>query len=87
MIKYRTNSKIGHFFGTHTEVAHDQLTEWFTLLGIKCLVSDGIIVEIQEPEFTRDDMLDFGMNCHHILDDIKTMNIPLAFDEWVKLKQ
>jgi hypothetical protein len=84
MKKYRTLKAFESFWGEGAELDYKDLCAWFTPNGIRCLVKDKNIEEIQEPEFTRDDMekaFEAGCNC---VDPVISTNSEIFFNIWIQ---
>jgi hypothetical protein len=59
MKKYKTLREVVDFFAANDIITHKWLSKFFTERGVQFLIREECIEEIQEPEFTKDDMVDF----------------------------
>lgn len=50
---------VGYFFNKNGKIFKSILLDKFTENGIKCLIEDGYIKEIQKPEFTKKDLFSY----------------------------
>ncbi len=88
--KYKILRTIGGFFTQGNIYDEKIILEWLTESGLNHLIKERWIEEIQEPEFTRNDLFDFGQYINHnttLGTKYTDEGIDQLINSWIKWKK